>query len=105
MVLTEVADEENKRIIDVFRSMGPQGGQARNHSVPASISVRAKYAMRQMPEILDMAAKNNVLEVREMLEVRGADPNYIHIREDSWAISDSRLVFYEEITPLVVAAE
>jgi len=43
--------------------------------------------------------------VREMLEVAGADPNYIHVREDTWTISDSALVFYEEVTPLVVAAE
>merc|ERR1719330_2005737 len=78
---------------------------AKKQSIPSAISTRANYAMRQMPEILDHAAKNHVLEVREMLEVRGADPNYIHIREDTWAISDSRLTFYEEITPLVVAAE
>eukprot|EP00408_Alexandrium_pacificum_P046708 CAMPEP_0171257852 /NCGR_PEP_ID=MMETSP0790-20130122/54071_1 /TAXON_ID=2925 /ORGANISM="Alexandrium catenella, Strain OF101" /LENGTH=66 /DNA_ID=CAMNT_0011725999 /DNA_START=15 /DNA_END=211 /DNA_ORIENTATION=- len=66
--------------------------------MPEAISTRANYAMRQMPEILDHAAKNNVLEVREMLEVKGADPNYIHIRKDSWVVSDSRLEFYEEIT-------
>eukprot|EP00435_Cladocopium_sp_Y103_P063369 s419_g25.t1 len=39
------------------------------------------------------------------IQVKGADPNYIHVRKDSWAISDTRLEFYEEITPLVVAAE
>lgn len=101
-VLTEVADEENRKIVDLFRSPCRTNKMQRN---PTAISMRANYAMRQMPEILDMAAKNNVLEVREMLEVRGADPNYIHVREDTWAISDSRLTFYEEITPLVVAAE
>jgi len=58
-----------------------------------------------MPELLDHAAKNHVLEVREMLEVRGADPNYIHVRTDAWTVSDSRIEFFEEITPLVVAAE
>eukprot|EP00913_Durusdinium_trenchii_P002032 g1878.t1 len=87
--------------------------QSVSHSASAAMSVRANYAMRQMPAILDHAAKNHVLEVREMLEeqpanlrlVKGADPNYIHVRKDSWAISDTRLEFYEEITPLVVAAE
>lgn len=74
-------------------------------SIPASLAFRPNWALRQMPEILDHAAKNHVLEVREMLEVQGADPNYIHVRKDSWAISDSRLEFYEELTPLVVAAE
>jgi len=105
--ITEAADEENRRIIEAFHRMQThsQAAETQPKGVPAAISTRANYAMRQMPEILDMAAKNNVLEVREMLEVRGADPNYIHVRQDSWAISDSRLTFYEEITPLVVAAE
>jgi len=106
-ILTETADEENRKIVDIFQ--GERAHEPRHpapgRSVPTAISTRANYAMRQMPEILDMAAKNNVLEVREMLEVRGADPNYIHVREDTWAISDSRLTFYEEITPLIVAAE
>ncbi|OLP99588.1 hypothetical protein AK812_SmicGene17848 [Symbiodinium microadriaticum] len=81
---------------------GPTGYPRSTHS---AMSVRANYAMRQIPAILDHAAKNNVLEVRELLEIRGADPNYIHVRKDSWSVSDTRLEFYEEITPLVVAAE
>jgi len=105
MVIAEAADAENRRIIEAFRSMRLQDGGSIPSRPAESISTRAAYAMRQMPEILDHAAKNNVLEVREMLEVKGADPNYIHIRRDSWAISDSRLEFFEEISPLIVAAE
>jgi len=105
-MITEVADEENRRILEAFRKRKLQEGKTPSaRSAPTAISTRANYAMRQMPEILDMAAKNNVLEVREMLEVKGADPNYIHVRQDTWVISDSRLTFYEEITPLIVAAE
>lgn len=100
--LTEAADEENRKIIKAFeRRKKETSASGRAYAM----SVRANYAMRQMPAILDHAAKNHVLEVREMLEVKGADPNYIHVRKDSWAISDTRLEFYEEITPLVVAAE
>jgi len=104
ITLTENADEENRKLQQVFSRMRKQEGHIPRKPQTA-ISTRANYAMRQMPEILDQAAKNNVLEVREMLEVRGADPNYIHVRKDSWSVSDSRLEFYEEITPLVVAAE
>ncbi|CAK8988846.1 unnamed protein product [Durusdinium trenchii] len=104
--LTEAADEENRKIIKAFERMRSQDDASPSRSsASAAMSVRANYAMRQMPAILDHAAKNHVLEVREMLEVKGADPNYIHVRKDSWAISDTRLEFYEEITPLVVAAE
>jgi len=103
--LTEAADEENKCIVNAFRKLRLQQGGTPLPKGPTAVVTRANYAMRQMPEILDMAAQNNVLEVREMLEVKGADPNYIHVREDCWAVSDSRLVFFEEITPLVVAAE
>eukprot|EP00434_Breviolum_minutum_P015854 symbB.v1.2.013968.t1/scaffold1004.1/size147139/3 len=120
-LLTEAADEENRKIIEAFDRRKQEivdthticGWMSHDetNSNPSSsshyfaMSVRANYAMRQMPAILDHAAKNHVLEVREMLEVKGADPNYIHVRKDSWAISDTRLEFYEEITPLVVAAE
>eukprot|EP00930_Biecheleria_cincta_P028311 TRINITY_DN19745_c0_g2_i1.p1 TRINITY_DN19745_c0_g2~~TRINITY_DN19745_c0_g2_i1.p1 ORF type:complete len:890 (-),score=213.80 TRINITY_DN19745_c0_g2_i1:44-2686(-) len=107
VLLTEAADRENKLIAEAFEKIRVQEGSTsppKSFSATA-ISARANYAMRQMPAILDHAAKNNVLEVREMLEVKGADPNYIHVRKDSWCISDSSLEFYEEITPLTVAAE
>lgn len=102
-VLTENADLENRKIIQYFRKQHADG-----NSKPKpvfAISERANYAMRRMPELLDHAAKNNVMEVREMLEIKGADPNYIHVRRDGWTVSDSRLEFYEELTPLIVAAE
>lgn len=106
-MLSEAADLENRKIIKFFSRRraeegGPTGYPRSTHS---AMSVRANFAMRQIPAILDHAAKNNVLEVRELLEIRGADPNYIHVRKDSWSVSDTRLEFYEEITPLVVAAE
>lgn len=106
-LLTEAADLENKLIQEAFAKMRAQEGptSAPRSSAATAISARANYAMRQMPAILDHAAKNNVMEVREMLEVKGADPNYIHVRTDSWSISDSTLEFFEEITPLTVAAE
>jgi len=103
--LSEAADEENRRIIEAFRRMGLREGRSVPSKLPEAISTRANFAMRQMPEILDHAARNDVLEVREMLEVKGADPNYIHVRKDSWVVSDSRLEFFEEITPLIAAAE
>mmetsp|Transcript_70108 Transcript_70108/g.216814 ORF Transcript_70108/g.216814 Transcript_70108/m.216814 type:complete len:731 (-) Transcript_70108:71-2263(-) len=103
--LAEAADEENRRIIAALRRLAEREGQAPPTRPPEAISTRASCAMRQMPEILDHAARNDVLEVREMLEVKGADPNYIHVRRDAWVVSDSRLEFFEEITPLVVAAE
>lgn len=102
-ILTEEADEENRKLVEVFRRMKQKEPSSARPAT--AISMRAKYAMRQMPEIIDQAAKNNVLEVREMLEVKGADPNYIHVRRDTWAVSDSRLEFFEEITPLIAAAE
>lgn len=103
-VLTEAADGENRKLVQAFAALAGRQGHMPGRP-PTSVSTRAKYAMRKMPELLDHAAKNQVLEVREMLEVKGADPNYIHVRQDSWAISDSRLIFYEEITPLIAAAE
>lgn len=101
--LTEGADIENRKIIEYFRRQNTDG--ERIPRPVTAVSVRANYAMRPMPELLDHAAKNHVMEVREMLEIRGADPNYIHVRTDAWTVSDSRMEFYEEITPLVVAAE
>jgi len=106
-LLTEAADLENRKIMKAFERRQSEEGRSSPYprSSQSAMSVRANYAMRQIPAILDHAAKNNVLEVRELLEVRGADPNYIHVRKDAWSISDTRLEFYEEITPLVVAAE
>ncbi|CAE8585120.1 unnamed protein product, partial [Polarella glacialis] len=95
---------EALQLSNVADRVAPEDQRMPSRSATA-ISARGHYAMRPMPKILDHAAKNNVREVREMLEVMGADPNYIHVRKDAWAISDSRLEFYEEITPLVVAAE
>jgi len=103
-VLTEEADMENHAIIETFRKIASRYGKVPPKG-PTAISMRANYAMRCMPQLLDYAANGNVKEVREMLEVKGADPNYIHVRKDSWTISDSVLEFWEEITPLVVAAE
>mmetsp|Transcript_79628 Transcript_79628/g.140919 ORF Transcript_79628/g.140919 Transcript_79628/m.140919 type:complete len:950 (-) Transcript_79628:145-2994(-) len=102
-VITENADLENRKIIEYFSKQNADG-KSKQRPVHA-ISQRANYAMRRMPELLDHAAKNNVMEVREMLEVKGADPNYIHVRRDGWTVSDSRLEFYEEMSPLIVAAE
>lgn len=104
VVLAVFAEKENRRLVDHFRQLYA----SRDIFVPIGyngIAKRANFAMRKMPEIIDMAARNQVLAVREMLEVHGADPNYIHVREDSWIISDSTLVFYEEVTPLIAAAE
>lgn len=103
-VLTEAADGENRKLVQAFATLAGRTGHMPARP-PTSLSTRAKYAMRKMPELLDHAAKNHVLEVREMLEVKGADPNYVHVRQDQWTISDSRLMFYEEVTPLVAAAE
>lgn len=102
--LTEAADQENRLLAKYYRDRAARSGIVTKHA-PAAISRRAACAMRKMPELLDMAAHNHVIEVREMLEVRGADPNYIHVREDTWTISNSALVFFEELTPLAVAAE
>merc|ERR1712151_175879 len=91
--ITEMADQENRRIADVFRTRRLQQGGGPSPAMPTAISRRAGCAMRRMPELLDMAAQNNVMEVREMLEVKGADPDYIHVREDTRSLSDSALVF------------
>jgi len=103
-VITEEADEENRKLIKCFTEICVQEGKPAP-KIPMALSTRADYAMRSMPELLDHVANDNVLEVREMLEVKGADPNYIHVRRDQWTVSDSVIEFYEEITPLVVAAE
>lgn len=103
-VLTEAADGENRKLVQAFAALAGRQGHMPARP-PTSMSTRAKYAMRKMPELLDHAAKNHVLEVREMLEVKGADPNYVHVRQDSWAMSDTLLIFYEEVTPLMAAAE
>merc|ERR1712196_605322 len=40
-----------------------------------------------------------------MLEIRGANPNYIHVRKDIVVMDDVQTVFFEEVTPLMVACQ
>jgi len=106
--LAELTDGQNDSLRTALQRLSALEAGARfgdGHETGAAVSVRASNAMRSMPQLLEEAAAGNVLAVREMLEVKGANPNYIHVRKDGWMISDVRMEFFEEVTPLIVAAE